>query len=155
MPRSSYCFHLVILITGSYSSWQFGSHHSPAITRSLSAQSNSLSLTEVDSARALWSDCPMLFNVHGIVHFKKVFLFCENKFSCFFTLLGLFLVFINCIPYQSVQPDRRSTLEIDSNVHDCFTSPHESRTSRQYRYTKCDFTLSFAKITSRPKLCEL
>jgi hypothetical protein len=26
MPRSSYCFHLVILITGLYSSWQFGCH---------------------------------------------------------------------------------------------------------------------------------
>jgi hypothetical protein len=36
----------------------------------------------------------MLFNVHGILYFEKVFVFCENKISCFFTLLGIFLVFI-------------------------------------------------------------
>jgi len=42
----------------------------------------------------------------------------------FFTLLGLFLVIINYIPYQPVQPDRRYTLEMDSNVRDGLTSPH-------------------------------
>jgi hypothetical protein len=66
----------------------------------------------------------MLFNVHGILYFEKVFVFCENKLSCSFTLLGLFLVYINCIPYQPVQPDRRYTLEMDSSVRDGLTSPN-------------------------------
>jgi hypothetical protein len=53
-----------------------------------------------------------------------VFVFCENKLSCSFTLLGLFIVYINCIPYQPVQPDRRYTLEMGSIVRDGLTSPH-------------------------------
>jgi hypothetical protein len=52
------------------------------------------------------------------VYFEKVFMFCENKLPSFFTFMGLFLVFINYVPYQHVQPDRRYTLQIDSNVRD-------------------------------------
>jgi len=115
------------------------------LRRSLSAQSNSLSLTEVDSFRALSSDCPTLFTVHGIFYFEKVFVFCENKLSSFFfTLLGLFLVIINYIANQPLQPDRLYV----GNGFQCswrFNFSPLITSSRLYRNIKCDFTLFFYK----------